>query len=286
MDRKLRTVASMLLIAMISFSCGNNSSSSQADEENPGETEEVIEETPIDEMTQFRFDYTIANLPAPMEVLSELSQSGLDVNISLLNPVENAENYRTSYKQAMNYGIYGVDLAYAVFNERNTEIFKYYPVVRDLSEELDLSQTFDKFTDQFEAFQEGNASELEQVVDDLYAATDEYLRNNERLATASEILAGSWLEAQYLTVSALLDADKNTKNEKLYTRIWEQRLYLDNITKLVGEFSSDESLSGLKEQFNGLLTLYKTASDETQVDKAYLESLLKSISNVRNTIIG
>ncbi len=241
--------------------------------------------SPINELAEFKFTFTIANLPPPMQILDEFSKSGLPANTGLMNATFNAGNYHSSNKKAFNYGIYGIDLAYAVFYERTPEILKYYPVVKQLADELDMAQTFNRFSERFRANSEDRDS-LARIVDEVYAATDEYLRTNERLMTASVVLAGSWLEAQHLTVNSLLNVERTPQNEKLFQRVWEQRVYLDNINKILEEFQDDEELLQIKTAYENLLPIYREPADSKEVTQEFLVKLSKNIEEVRNKIIS
>jgi len=274
-------IMAVLSVSLIFSSCGGNKS----DSEMSGDPAAVAPDTtPIDEVATFRFSYTIANLPSPIVIFDEFTKSQLPVNINLLNPSGNVKNYTTTMKHAFNYGIYGVDLAYLVINERNTEIYNYYTASKTLAEELNLGETFKKFVDRFEANSE-NRDSLTRVIDEAYGATDAYLRSNERLETASEILAGSWLECQYITVELLKDVKRTPDNEILFQRVWEQRVYLDNIAKVLGEFSSNPDMAVIKADFDSLLEIYKEPADAKGIDAAFLKKLSAKLTQVRANII-
>ena len=187
-------------------------------------------------------------------------------------------------QMAFNYGIYGVDLAYLVINERNTDIYSYYSASKQLAEGLNLGETFKRFVDRFEENSE-NRDSLTRVIDEAYAATDAYLRSNERLETASQILAGSWLECQYITINLLKNIERSPANEMLFQRVWEQRVYLDNISKVLGEFTNNEEMETIKNDFDNLLEIYKKPADAASIDQEFLNSLAGSLSKVRANII-
>ena len=272
----LSTVIAGLLLT---GSCSNKSG-----EENKEQTAETKDTMPVSEVATFQFTYTIANLPPPMQVLDEFSKSKLEVNTSLLNPAESADKYMTSLKQAMNYGIYGVDLGYLVVNNRTLDAIKYYNTAKKLASQLGMEETFNQFVNRFES-NSNNRDSLTRVIDDAYSATDAYLRSNKRLETASQVLAGSWLECQYLTVKSLLKATRNADNEILYKRVWEQRLYLDNITKLLSEFADNDEVKKIKSDYEALLAIYKEPSDEKQIDKAFLTRLASGLEKARQNIV-
>ncbi|HRR23670.1 MAG TPA: hypothetical protein P5221_04735 [Bacteroidia bacterium] len=272
----LSTVIAGLLLT---GSCSNKSG-----EESKEQTAETKDTMPVSEVATFQFTYTIANLPPPMQVLDEFSKSKLEVNTALLNSADNADKYMTSLKQAMNYGIYGVDLGYLVVNNRTLDAIKYYNTAKKLASQLGMEETFNQFVNRFET-NSNNRDSLTRVIDDAYAATDAYLRSNKRLETASQVLAGSWLECQYLTVKSLLKATRNADNEILYKRVWEQRLYLDNITKLLSEFADNDEVKKIKSDYEALLAIYKEPSDEKQIDKAFLTRLASGLEKARQNIV-
>ncbi len=272
----LSTVIAGLLLT---GSCSNKSG-----EESKEQTAETKDTMPVSEVATFQFTYTIANLPPPMQVLDEFSKSKLEVNTALLNSADNANKYMTSLKQAMNYGIYGVDLGYLVVNNRTLDAIKYYNTAKKLASQLGMEETFNQFVNRFET-NSNNRDSLTRVIDDAYAATDAYLRSNKRLETASQVLAGSWLECQYLTVKSLLTASRNADNEILYKRVWEQRLYLDNITKLLSEFADNDEVKKIKSDYEALLAIYKEPSDEKQIDKAFLTRLASGLEKARQNIV-
>ncbi|MDZ4847565.1 MAG: hypothetical protein SH857_18675 [Chitinophagales bacterium] len=273
----------ILSVFMISLLLSCNSSNTTTQE--PAETKTTeTPSTPMNELAEFRFTYTIANLPPPMQVLDEFSKSGLPVNMSLLNS-KSPENYQSSNKKAFNYGIYGIDLAYSVFNDRTPEILKYYSTVKTMAEELDIAEPFNKFSSKFQENQ-GNRDSLTRMVDEVYNATDSYLRSNERLMTASVILAGSWLEAQHITVNLLLNVNRTAENDALFQRVWEQRLYLENVAKILESFPQDEELTKIKNDYSNLLLIYKEPTDSNGITQEFLTKLAKNIREVRSRIIS
>src|SRR6187402_377812 len=133
MKNQFAVILALLTISTAILSCGGEQKPSEL--ENDG-TAVVTDTTPIDEVATFRFSYTIANLPSPMTIFDELTKSNLPVETSYLNPSGNVKKYNTTQQMAFNYGIYGVDLAYLVINERNTDIYSYYTASKTLAEGL------------------------------------------------------------------------------------------------------------------------------------------------------
>jgi len=278
-----RTIRPYILLAIASsltlWSCGGETANEKEI------AAEQTDTTTIDEVAAFQFSYTIGSLPSPLTIFDEITKSNLEVDTRLLNPVSNVVKYTSPVKQALNYGIYGVDLAYLVINEKNSEIYPYYSAAKDLSDEIGIGDLFEKFSSRFKEAKEERDT-LARVVDEAYAATDTYLRSNERLETASMILAGSWLECQFILTSQLRKETKNPQNEKLFSRVWEQQVYLDNITKALSEFAGNKDLTEINKQFGELLNMYKELPEVDKIDATQLNKLNEKISSLRNMIIG
>jgi hypothetical protein len=283
MKKALKAVIPVLTLFLLISACSSNEVKEEGGDHS---IETMVEDTtPIDELADFRFSYTIANLPSPFQVLDEFAQSDLPVNPNLLNPSKNAENYHSLFKLAFNYGIYGVDLGYAVVNNRTPEILMYYPTVRDISQQLDIGESFDEFAIRFEENSEDPDS-LTKILDEAYAATDEYLRNSQRLKIASLILAGSWLECQHICVNLLREQQRTESNEILYQRIFEQRLHLENVTNILSEFNDDEEVAAVHGNLQNLLTIYQRAAGPEDINIDFLNELSSGLEVVRNQVIN
>lgn len=276
-----KAASAILLSGLFLTACSSNKGTS---EQTTDSVTVAVDTTPVNKYSEYLFQYTLLNLPPPMQILSEFSQSNLPVDMSLLNSPDNVVNYRTASKQALNYGIYGMDLGYLVVNNRILDIKKYYSTTQQLAADLNMSESFNAYQARFEKNSE-NKDSLARLVDEAMISTDNYLRTNERLQTASEALAGSWLECQYITVNLLKNQERNADNEKLYQRVWEQRLYLDKISELLGTFKDDKELTKLIADYNALLDMYKVPSDSKEITKEFLNNLSKKLNEVRNGIV-
>ncbi|MBK8845827.1 MAG: hypothetical protein IPO27_04340 [Bacteroidetes bacterium] len=260
-------------------SCGTNNTAETYSTANVA----AVDTTPVDEKASYEFSYTIANIPPPLMVLDEYAKANIPADGSLINSTDNIDNYKTAGSQALNFGIFGVDLGYLVVNGRNTDALKYFNTTRTLAQNLGLGATFDQFAESFQRNAE-NRDSIMRITDMAYAATDKYLRSNERLATASQILVGSWIEGQHITLNSLKNQERTAAIESLYQRVWEQRLHLENIVKTTSEFSSDKDLAGLNKELAELLELYKKPADAKSITKEMLTEMAAKVSSIRNSI--
>ena len=83
--------------------------------------------------------YTI---PSPVQTAFLVKEEGTDFNSELLNKAENGDTYTTSFKKALNMGVYGADMGYITIYENTDLSLKYLKTVRKIADELDLSGAF------------------------------------------------------------------------------------------------------------------------------------------------
>src|SRR5689334_2928338 len=214
------------------ISCGG---SNQQAETNGKDSTAMREDTMSKEtkdLVDFKFFFTIANLPSPIEIISAIYNNQVPYNSDLLNSTDNADNYNTSSKKAINYGIYGIDMAYTAFYGQNQNMLDYYTTAKKVSRDLGVGETFDNFTESFRA-NEGNKDSLVRIIDRAYVETDKYLKANNRYIVATLVISGAIIEAQYLSVELMRNRDKTPDNAGIFTKIFNNKLYNQNLISLM-----------------------------------------------------
>ncbi|MCZ8216350.1 MAG: hypothetical protein O9262_08945, partial [Cyclobacteriaceae bacterium] len=84
----------------------------------------------------------LQQIPAPLEISVLLKESGQKYNIAYLNTPDNLSKYNSSFKKALNLGIYGTDLGYTNIYEQNQDGVKYMSSIKDLADGLNIGQFF------------------------------------------------------------------------------------------------------------------------------------------------
>ena len=236
------------------------------------------------ELLDFKFFYTLANLPSPMDMINAIYQNNVPFSKELLNPTGHASDYSTGFKKAVNYGIYGVDMAYAAFYGQNQDLVDYYQTCKKMAEKLNVQETFDKFTESFRENAD-NKDSLVKIIDRAYYETDNYLRSNHRVEVASHVLAGSILEAQYLSIELLKNSDQTAANAGLFEKIYNQKLYLENLINLFSDLKKYPSSAKLLEQLKTIKKAFDTIKDPKDLNKANMAVLSAAVAPVRNDLI-
>ncbi|MGC8802643.1 MAG: hypothetical protein ACP5PS_02555, partial [Bacteroidales bacterium] len=74
----------------------------------------------------------------PSEMYKIFDKVGAFYTPDILNPAENVNLYETSYKAALNLGVYGVDMGYNKIFGQNQKSLLYFTVIHKLSQQLGI----------------------------------------------------------------------------------------------------------------------------------------------------
>lgn len=237
------------------------------------------------ELVEFKLFYTIANLPSPVELISDIRKIEVPFNGELMNSSDNEVKYTTAFKKSVNFGVYGVDLAYSAFYGQNQDLISSYLTTKKMAERMSILETFETYTADFEKNQ-SNSDSLVKMIDNAYTEIDSYLRKNNRSMSASQTLAGAIIEAEYLCVELMKNEVQNDKNRMVFEKIFNQKLYLDNLISLFTELKADKDcakfLNELKVQ-RAFFDAIPTAADLTPENMTKLSA---AVTRTRNSLIN
>ncbi len=236
-----------------------------------------------EERLDFKFFYTLANLPSPMDMINAIYKNKVPFNKDLLNPADKASDYSSGFKKAVNYGIYGIDMAYAAFYGQNQDLLDYYSTTKKMAEKLSVQETFDRFTSSF-MDNEQNKDSLLKIIDRAYSETDNYLRSNRRVEVAAHVLAGSIIEAQYLSVELMKTADRIPANADMFQKIFNQKLYLENLINLFSDLTKYPSSAAFLAQLKTIKAAFDEVKTVEDLNKVSMQKLSLVIAPVRNDL--
>jgi len=237
------------------------------------------------------------NMYLSVEISTLFESSGAVFNQLLLNPVSKASEYLTSSKKALNLGVYAVDLSYSRFFGQIDIAGRYFNGMQTLSEELGIpSDYFEIMARRFEN-NINNRDSLISIANEVYMATDTYLKSNERHNVAALVIVGGWVEAVYLAC----DMAVKTRDIDIIDRLAEQSYSLVNLLEMLESYRKDvmveryiNSLAGLKPAFTELVKSLESdfdagkpltsTSPEMQVYINRINVLYESVKLVRTEI--
>ncbi|GCC50168.1 hypothetical protein SanaruYs_03830 [Chryseotalea sanaruensis] len=216
----------------------------------------------------------LQQIPAPLEISVLLKESGQKYNVSYLNTPDNLSKYNSSYKKALNLGIYGTDLGYTNIYEQNQDGVKYMASIKDLADGLNIGQFFDIETIGRLATNSKNLDSLLLITTQNFNSINHYLQTQSRANLSILLLAGGWLEAVHIVCNV---AQSNLANTQLQETIGEQKVILENIMLLLSFYKdSDPNMASLLNDMEAVKKEY----EKVNITYTYKESTFEVVDGV------
>lgn len=270
-------------LTVITFSSCNREVPIEDKPTNDSIAETVQDTTPVtvDDLSKFKFDFALANIPSPATSIEELSKWGVDYNNSFLNDVKNSKNYTTEFTRAINLGIYNIDMSYAIVNERGEDVLKYMKTVLIASDALGLKGAIDQMVGKRAEANINNKDTLLRILDDILIKSDSYLRTNERLYTASTVFSGAWLESLYLTCKLAESSTDAAIKAKAYKHLWEQRFHLQNLINVLEDHKDKKDVVDFSNELKTIHTEIFAIKKPEDIDDKKFKSISDKIYALR-----
>ena len=253
----------------------------------------------------------LQSIPSPLELSQLIKEVGTDYNLNFLNASTSVNNYNTSYRQALNLGIYSTDLGYCNLYNKNQDILNYLSSVKDLANDLGIGQYFDAETIKKLVGDRNNLEALINTTQQNFEKINTHLREEKREYQSVLLLTGGWVESVYITtlVYKQTKAKGGAKVEKLKEKIGEQKLTLEQLVLVLEIYKSKPSFDGLVADFKELQKIYNRVQIVTKqgpsttvivngapettggtittvtMSDADLELIATQLANIRNKII-
>lgn len=246
----------------------------------------------------------VKQLPPVEELPNLLASAGVDdFYDKLINPTQNVDKYLTTNDlAAMNFGVYIIDLGYALNYEKIQLGSEYMSVCQKLADKIGVSAAIDK--QKVERFGKNldKKDSLIKIANETVQNIDKYLKANERANISAIILGAMFVEGLHIATSVIgmpSDMDKNTKDlvfSRMVKIISDQEKSLDDaISSLEAVKPTNkalELLEGLKsikkiyreKQYAEKFASYKTG-DKVPVSTEDLKPLQEKTQEVRKLII-
>ncbi len=229
------------------------------------------------------------NMPIPANALGILKQK--TPNFEVLNSPSNYQKYLTSYKQAINIGIYSTDLTYCLLNENNTKLIEYFETINKLNSQIGINMGFtDNFLEQLKE-NVGNLDSMEFYKGRIIGKTKRFLETNENSEIIPFIVIGVWIENLYLLTNTAIDDFSNKEILDLILAqkyiIEEFMLYFNDLMINTESYNVNVKIEDINSDFEKLIKLYNQIYiDETSfISKEDLELLNKEVTKIRANFI-
>lgn len=216
------------------------------------------------------FDGKIFSIPSPIQTAYFIKEMNLPFSEDLLNNDDNSSEYVTEYKQALNLGVYGADLAYASIYDQKGVSMRYLSAVEKLTSQLGLSAAFDSSF--LMRFEQNNDNEDSMVVlmSDAFSKADNFLKTSNRKSTSALVLTGGWMEMMHFATSLY----EKQPSQDILRRIGEQKQTLSSILEILTEYNKSgendeliDQLESLSSSFDKIKMNYEYSAPETDAEE-------------------
>lgn len=271
--------------ALLLSACGGGKEN-ESTAENMDSATVVKDTTPVtvDDTTKFKFDFTIANIPSPANSMQELGTWGVTYDNTILNNPKNASKYTTEYQRSINLGVYNIDMAYAMVNEKGPDVLQYMKDILILSDALGLKGAVDQMVGKRAESNLNSKDSLFKILDEIFVKSDTYLRTNERVYTAATVFAGSWLESLYLTCKINEQVTDPALKEKARKHLWEQRLHLGNLINLLSDYKDKKECAELIKDLKPIHEEIVAVKDPKEMNDSKFKSISDKVAVLRNKL--
>lgn len=212
------------------------------------------------------------SIPSPLEISSMIKETGGAYQKSLLNKADKSGDYNSSFKQAVNLGIYSTDLGYINIYNQNTDALSYLSSVKDLADGLNIGHFFDMATIRRLASNSSNIDSLLRITTDNFEKINHFLQENKRAEQSILILSGGWIEALNISCQVY----KMNPTPALKEKIGEQKIILDQLLLLLSNYPNDPNAVKMSKDFKRLNEVF----NKIEIINVYKEPTMKEVNGM------
>ena len=221
-------------------------------------------------------------LPTAFEVTEMINKIEASYIIGLSNTVDNVDKYFTDKDQAVNLGVYSADLSYASTYNMQQEVMSYMEASENLVVELGITGAFTaEFVSDVEASID-NKEKLTDLITNSFYDTYEYLVQNNKEDLSLLVLAGTWIEAMYISCNI---SETVYHNPELVKVILHQKSSLDKLIELLVPHKAHETIQSILNDLQPIKNVYDNI-DETGITETQLNQIIEQATKLRNQIIS
>lgn len=241
---------------------------------------------------------TSYNLPSALQIALAFKKSGGTFLASAPNDKANVSRYNTStFKKAVNFGVYSADLAYCLSNKKYQESKEYLKACKDMGAYLGLDKAFesDRMAERFESNLSKDDS-LIHIISDLQLKTDQMFEENEQENVKVLALVGAWVESLYIATESY----QREKSQKVGASLLDQALFSGTMLKALranensdaDEKSLADAVENIQKQLKEIKSLNAAIETDENADlsslaipDAELTPLLGTIRTLRTNLV-
>ena len=264
----------------------------------------LINDAPL-KLSEEIMDEVIGNISSPVEMAGLFKSSGVGFTQRILNDPDKVSNYETSFKRALNLGVFSADLGYINTFDKNNIVVSYLMAVKNLADGIRVGQFFDFNALHRLATSSTNLDTLMEMSVTSFNKMDSYLREQNRSNVSSLIVTGAWIEGLYIASNVV----KESGDKELSIRIAEQKNIINILEIILSNYEKEANFASLVKEIKKLKEAYEPIRITTELGEPKriekdgsliyiqdeistvnyededLNNIMSIIENIRNTIV-
>ncbi len=264
------TVLSILMLVFI-VSCKQSTDTSSNTDQGDKISKEDIKEG---------LETAVFPLPEPMGVYNMLEGIGASYVGKVLNPVNAIEKYMITNVKAVNLGVYGADLSYALVNEKQDDIDAYSKAVKDLVDDLSIKIDYKTLMSADEDA-EITSDSLVKLATNMFYNVYDFLYKESDPALAALMANGFYIEGLFIATHI---SDETFNNTEMVKIIYSQAQPLKELIKLNEKFPDNQYLQSLQGSLIKLKELYDATDGSLNAEQ--LQAITSTIEAIRDTLVS
>lgn len=246
-----------------------------------GTLKRSMRESAVKESIQTKVREFVYPLPTAFEVTEMLNEIGADYILGLSNSAKNADKYFTEKSKALNLGVYAADLSYASTYRMKQETMFYIEASKTLTDDLGISGII---TEDLIKQVEGNINNKEQlssIITNAFYDTYDELNRGGKGNLSLLVVAGSWVEALYITTNISANVYHNLDIVKI---IHQQKDTFGKLWALLAENQTGEYLTDIMDELREIKAIYDSLGESFTEQQVI--AITSEIERIRNKIIS
>ena len=268
----------VLLASVIVISVSNCSGGNKSEPSEETSAESLLDRGDIENQVR----EVVYPLPTTFEVTELINKVEASYIIGISNDLANVDKYFTDKDQAINLGVYSADLSYASTYNMQQEVMTYMEASEILIKELGITGAFSRdFVEDVEANID-NKDKLVDLITNSFYDTYEFLVKNNKEDLSLLVLAGSWIEAMYISCNV---SETVYHNPELVKVILHQKSSLDKLIELLAPHNDHETIQSVLVDLKPIKTIYDSV-DETGITESQLNQIIEQANALRSKVVS
>ena len=256
----LTIVVVSLIFGLLNYSCKSDVNKDAADD--------IDSQAISDSLLASDEDLVFYSFPSSQEMFSFIKKDAeLVFRTDLVNPTENLSKYIDTRSKTLALGIYLADLSYMTLFSKTSSAYDYINVITKLSNDLRINLPFQE--DFLTRVKENlnNEDSLVFISDEYSTKIVDYLLQNNKDKTLSNITSASYIEGLYIALSLV---ETYSDDNPVIQRIVEQKHSFTNLIKYANKYHNDANTKAAIDLLNDIYEIFEKFS-ETEETESTLE---------------